>query len=190
LLDVFVARRQREDPGWLTRMKTLIEVLRADEEAVYQEANLTERGRVCERSPSLRARLDGAGLHGFIDAERVHQDAQERCFELTTPAALREYAAFIADRADSLVSDLLEAKQTIDKVRTKPLGRRPSAAMNWLIEGAATMGVTGPAVARRLAADGIIPEWCRPNDPDLVGRWETILKRARSRRRRRMGVTK
>jgi|SRR5579871_628305 len=181
LISGFKMLREYEGAENVARMERLMAVLRQEADDTFLDSGYRERGEQLER-PALRERFNAAGLTGDPVAEQDYAWIAAIAAEcdLPTPPGLRNYA-----RGVWVILSMHEMLMPIARKQLKgPTGRPRSIAMETMLDYADRMNAGDAAVARRLAAEGLLPEGSGSLDSP-VEQWKAVIRSARQRRRQR-----
>lgn len=207
-LRAFKRRRQYEGQHTVAKIKKYIRMLLADADLHYREADASERFDYSRRQYTLKQRaerlyekLEQAGFHKndplVEDGYTRIADAAKKLFRPFSPdghddaiRALREYAREIAIVADEHRLHLKWTQDTASVLRTKPTGATPRGSMHYLLRDADAMNISDIDLARRLAAEKLIPDGPGADDSDLVAQWFDAIKSARYRARKKAKALK
>lgn len=184
----FNSLRNRRGALTAHQLKLASKLFSADAVALYDLANRMERGRVLAPSlkrpvDALAARLAERGLgNDAVVQEALCTVAETTLAAPKTVSELRAVAAALATASEFVNDTLSDYYRRADRERDSRVGRGPNAALDWLLDRAASVGFSDGRVARELVAVGLKPDG-PGSDADDVQRWQAILKSARARRR-------
>lgn len=193
-LRFFKRRRLFEGRDNVAKLKKLQELLWDDADQHYREAD--RRDRLLDddedvplgaRRSRLLERMDKAGLkNSLVAADAYAKVAKMEVDHPVAVDALRDYARDIAMIADEYQIHFEWATGTAAILRGESgSGRGPSGAMHYLLKEAKEQGIGDAELARRLAAEGLVPDGPGADYDDLAMQWREAFKAARYRARKR-----
>lgn len=177
------------------RAKTLPKLLEREADAIYRLVNqLLRTGKlaaavdlsVCAASALHERLLRHGFLYGDPFGAWVHEtllaDLSERLTK--TEPRLRAQANLLQEASEAVQRILTLYDESIELIRTAPRGRYPSVAMYWLIRSTDQWGASISQIAKQLIKRNV-ESWSDNDDMDPMERWTAILKKGRTRARRR-----
>jgi hypothetical protein len=184
-----------EDADIRHKILKLPKVLEREADAIYRLANqLSRTGKLSDdvdmalyTASAIGDRLVrrgyflgdpfGAWLH-----EQLLVDLRERVTRSVD--VLRKQADALQSASDAVQRILTLYTESLEMIRTAPRGRYPSVAMFWLIRTTDQWGSSIGEIARQLVKHEI-ESWSESEETDPTAQWVSILKKGRTRARRR-----
>jgi len=177
------------------RTKALPKVLEREADTIYRVVNhLTRTGVLPEgtdlslfSADAIAERLIGREwLIGDPFGALIHETLLDDLKDSVTQSAvvLREQADVLQFAAEAVQKIMTLYEESLEMIRTAPRGRYPSVAMYWLIRSTDQWGSSISQIARQLIKYNV-EAWSNNDDIDPMERWTAILKKGRTRARRR-----
>lgn len=177
------------------RAKTLPKVLEREADEIYRLVNQLLRTEKLAADVDLSVYAKSA-IHerilrrGFLYGdpfgawvhERLLADLSERLTK--TEPRLRAQADLLQEASEAVQRIVTLYDESIELIRTAPRGRYPSVAMYWLIRSTDQWGASISQIAKQLIQRDV-ESWSDNDDMDPMERWTAILKKGRTRARRR-----
>ena len=184
-----------EDADTRRSILKLPKVLEREADAIYRLANqLSRTGKIPDdvdlslyAASAIADRLMRRGcLLGEPFGAWVHEELIADLRERMTRSVdmLRKQADVLQTASDAVQRILTLYTESLETIRQAPRGRHPSVAMFWLIRTTDQWGSSIGEIARQLVKHEV-ESWSESEEADPTAQWVSILKKGRTRARRR-----